>query len=279
MSTSFTVGMGQMLVEANQPERNLERAAGMIRRAAELGCAFIVLPECLDFGWTHPAAVQGAAPVPGPCSDALCRAAADAGIYVAAGLTERCGNRIYNAAVLVSPAGQIILKHRKINVLTIAQDIYSTGTSLGVADTEYGVVGLNICADNFSSSLALGHSIARMGAELLLSPCAWAVDADHDNEKQPYGAGWREAYGELARLYDITVIGVSNVGPITAGVWAGRKCIGCSLAVGPGGAILAQAPYGADSECLVPVEVRRVPRPAAGTGWAEVLRNRGYDGP
>ena len=51
----------------------------------------------------------------------------------------------------------------------------------------------------------------------------------------PYGKLWRDSYTELARLYDVTVIGVSNVGPITGGPWAGRKCIGCSLAVGPGG--------------------------------------------
>ena len=42
----------------------------------------------------------------------------------------------------------------------------------------------------------------------------------------------------------MTVVGVSNVGWITDGPWKGRKCIGCSLAVGPGGAILAQGPYG-----------------------------------
>ena len=32
-----------------------------------------------------------------------------------------------------------------------------------------------------------GHALGRMGARLLLSPCAWAVDADHDNAREPYG--------------------------------------------------------------------------------------------
>ena len=83
-----------------------------------------------------------------------------------------------------------------------------------------------------------------MGAQVILSPSAWAVDADHDNARDPYGKLWRDSYTELARLYDVTVIGVSNVGPITGGPWAGRKCIGCSLAVGPGGEVLAEGPYG-----------------------------------
>ena len=78
-----------------------------------------------------------------------------------------------------------------------------------------------------------------MGAQLILSPSAWAVDADHDNAREPYGKLWLDAYAELARLYDVTVVGVSNVGWLTAGPWAGRKCIGCSLAVGPGGSVLA----------------------------------------
>jgi|GEM_PF-4809360 len=52
----------------------------------------------------------------------------------------------------------------------------------------------------------------------------------------------------------------------------------CSLAAGPGGAVLAQAPYGIDAECVMPVEVRCVARPAAGTDWPRALRSRGYDG-
>ena len=52
----------------------------------------------------------------------------------------------------------------------------------------------------------------------------------------------------------------------------------CSLAAGPGGAVLAQAPYGIDAECVMPVEVRRAARPAAETDWPRALRNRGYDG-
>jgi predicted amidohydrolase len=87
-----------------------------------------------------------------------------------------------------------------------------------------------------------------MGAQLLLSPSAWAVEADHDNSREPYGDLWRQSYRELARLYDLTVIGVSSVGRLAAGPWKGRKVIGCSLAVGPGGEILAEGPYGEDAE-------------------------------
>ncbi len=200
-------------------------------------------------------------------------------VNVAAGLVERAGDRLYNAAILFGPGGEMLLHHRKINELDIALDLYAVGDRLGVAQTELGTLGLAICADHFGSSLAVGHVLARMGAQLILSPSAWAVDAGHDNAREPYGQLWRESYSELARLYDLTVIGVSNVGWITGGPWRGRKGIGCSLAVGPAGAILAQGPYGEQAEAVVCLEVRPRPPVARGTDFAAVLRARGYEGP
>ena len=56
---------------------------------------------------------------------------------------------------------------------------------MAVAETDLGVIGISICADNFAESLCIGHTLGRMGARLLLSPCAWAVEADHDNARDP----------------------------------------------------------------------------------------------
>ena len=183
-----------------------------------------------------------------------------------------------NAAVLIAPDGEIRLKHRKINILDIAQDLYATGDRLSVVRTPLGTIGVNICADNFPDSLCLGHAIARMGAEVLLSPSAWAVPADHDPADEPYGGLWKESYTTLAKLYEMPVVGVSNVGRLTAGPWKGRKCIGCSLAVGGDGQILAEAPYGETAECLTVIEIELTPRRATGTAIAEMLRRKGYQG-
>ncbi len=90
-----------------------------------------------------------------------------------------------------------------------------------------------------------------MGAQLLLSPSAWAVDADHDNQIEPYGQLWRTAYAELGRLYDLPVVGVSSVGWLSSGPWKGRKLIGCSLATDNRGEIVAQGPYGESAEALI----------------------------
>ncbi len=131
-----------------------------------------------------------------------------------AGLTELDGDKVFNSAILVSARGEILATHHKItppfslpfpgvHELTIGHEIYDLGRSLSVTDTALGATGLNICADNFPRSKALGRAFGQMGSELILSPCAWAVDADHDNEAKPHGALWLESYSKLALEFEM----------------------------------------------------------------------------
>jgi predicted amidohydrolase len=270
--------MAQMLVEGAQPSANLERAEANVRDAGSKCCHLVVLPECMDLGWTDPSARQLAQPIPGPHTQRLAQSAMKAGVFVVAGLVERAGDYLYNAAVLIDPRGQILLVHRKINELDIAHDLYSIGDRLAVAHTELGTLAINICADNFPNSLAIGHVLARMGAQILLSPSAWAMEADH-NIQDPFGERWRRAYGELGRLYDLPVIGVSNVGWLTDGPWKGRKAVGRSLATNCRGEIVAEGPYGESAEALIVVDVELRQPLVSGTKIADDLAARGYSGP
>ncbi|KRG13205.1 carbon-nitrogen hydrolase family protein [Lederbergia galactosidilytica] len=255
MVGKIKIAMGQMLVEAGQLDANLSRACGMIREAAEKGSHIIVLPECMDLGWTHPGAKELAEPIPGKSSEILCQAAKDANIYVVVGLTERLDQRIYNSAIIISNEGEIILTHRKINELSFALDLYTIGDKINIVETEFGRIGLAICADLRPEGDPIGHSLGLMGSRLLLSPSAWAVPADHDNEQNPYGQEWIGPYSEIAKKYQMTVVGVSNVGLVEGGEWDGWKCIGRSVAIGPNGKILAQGNYGEKAEELIIIEV------------------------
>ncbi len=275
----FKLAMGQILVEGGKVDENLERAEKIVGEARRKDCQVIVLPECLDVGWTDPSARELAKPIPGETSNRLCQAAECNEMIVVAGLSERVGSRIYNSAILVNENGKILVKHRKINELAIAHDLYNIGNVLSVAETRFGTIAVNICADNFRDSLAIGHVQARMGAHFIFSPSSWAVEADHDNTKEPYGKFWIESYRQLCRLYGITIVGVSNVGWITAGPWKGRKVIGCSLAIGPEGEILAQGPYGPDAEFLITVKLQARSRDIKGTQYGQFLRKRGYTEP
>ena len=230
--SSFRLALVQMRVDGGRPQENLARAEERIAEAAYGGAQVVLLPEALTLGWTHPAAAAEAEPIPeGESCRRLSESARRHSVYVCAGLVEGEKGRVFNAAVLLGPDGQLLLHHRKINELEIGHDCYALGDRLQVAATPLGSFGLMICADAFARGQVIARSLALMGADMILSPCAWAVPADHDNTREPYGQLWRDSYGPVARDFSLWIAGASNVGWIAAGPWSGRKCIGCSLLV------------------------------------------------
>lgn len=266
----FKMALIQMSVAGGAKSRNLDRAEALINEAASRGSRLVVLPETLDLGWTHPTSATEAEPIPEgePCRR-LAQAAARHNMYVCAGLTERFGSQVFNAAVIIGKHGEPLCLQRKINELDIGHPYYAQGDRLNVVHTELGALGLMICADGFARDQVLTRSLGYMGADIILSPCAWAVPADHDNKKDPYGDLWRKVYKQPAKDFRMWIAGVSNVGPIEAGPWAGRKCIGCSLVVGPNGEEVLQGPYGEDAETILYVDVEPAQRPTRGCGWVE----------
>ena len=268
------LALAQMRVEPGRKAANLRRAEEWIAGAAAAGAQLVVLPEALPLGWTDPSARTGADPIPDGESCARLRAAAQQhGLYVCAGLIERAAERLFNAAVLLSPRGDLLAHHRKLNELEIAHDLYALGDRLQVARTPLGTFGVMICADAFARGQVVTRTLGLMGADLILSPCAWAVPADHDNAREPYGQLWLDNYAPVCRDFRLWIAGVSNVGWIPAGPWAGRKCIGCSLVVDPAGAPALRGPYGPEAEALLTLDVQLEPRPAQGAGWEECWKN------
>ncbi len=268
MST-FKLALCQMNVKGGEPDVNRAHARELLAQAAGKGADVAILPECMDCGWTHPVARTAAGGVPdGETCTVLRQAARKHQIYVCSGLVEREGEKLYNAAVLVSPEGEILIHHRKINELEIAHDLYAQGDRLSVAHTPLCTFGLVICADSFAQDEVVTRSVGYLGAEVILSPSSWAVDADHDHEKDPYGGLWRRVYGRVCRDFGIHVIGVSDVGWVQAGPWQGRKTIGCSLVMGPGGEVLLEGPYGEEAEVVLTSDISPGQRPTRGCGWS-----------
>ena len=268
------VGMGQLLVEGGEPERNLSRAEEMIQEAAQQHCHFVLLPECLDLGWTHPSAKTDAQPIPGPYSDQLCESARKHHIYVCAGLTERTKDQIYNSAILINDLGEIVLTYRKINVLDVGLEFYAIGQSLSVVETPFGIVGVNICADNYLDSIENGHMLARMGAQIILSPSSWTVDFSV-NEENPYKDKWYKPFHTLASLYNLIIISATSVGYIVGGPYEGKKMVGCSLAVGKEG-LMAQGIYNEFAGALVSTDISIPVRRERGTEIGQMLSKKGY---
>ncbi len=270
---TFKLALVQMRVEPGRKDVNLPHAKELVGRAASEGAHVVVLPEAMPLGWTHPTASTLADEIPGGQTCAVLRALArQHRIFLCSGLVERAGDKTFNAALLVNPEGEILLHHRKLNELDIGQECYAQGDRLQVAHTPLGTFGVMICSDAFARGQIVSRVLGLMGAHIILSPSAWAVPADHDNKRDPYGQLWRENYGPVARDFRLWIAGVSNVGPITAGPWQGRNCIGSSLLVDPHGDAVLQGPYGVEAETILCAQIQLAPRPTRGDGWEQFWR-------
>lgn len=268
------IAMIQMRVIFSEAGQNLSHAEELVAQAAAQGAKICVLPECMDIGWGNPKAAQFAEPIPGITSQKLCEIARKNNVYLVSGITERDREHIYNAAVIISDSGEILSKHRKINILTGVEDVYSVGTMLSVVTTPFGRIGMNICADNAIPSLCIGHALARMGAQIILSPSAWAVKPDFNNQKTPYGEEWHIPYSYLSGLYGIPVIGVSNVGQVTDGTWKGWKAIGNSIAYDREGKLLEVLPFGENAECIKILDIEFGEPKRSGTELSEYVQSK-----
>ncbi len=250
--------MAQIRVIGGDLRSNLLRAGRAVESAAASGADIVILPEAMDLGWTHHSANQLAEPIPdGATFEHLSNLAADHALYLCAGITEQEGDAIYNSAVLIDRRGRLLIKHRKINELEFARKIYRTGEETQVCATEFGKIGVMICADAFADELHVSRAIGRKGARLILSPCAWAVPADYDHDALPYGQLWVDSYAPVAQEFKLWIAGVSCVGKLRSGEWAGHHCIGSSMLVNPDGKIETRSPFGREAESLTMVEIPR----------------------
>jgi predicted amidohydrolase len=200
---------------------------------AEIAC----FPETAILGWVNPDAHKRAQPIPGDDSDKLCKLATDYDIYLCIGLTEKEGRRLYDSAVLIDNEGNILLKHRKINLLTeLMNPPYTAGKNIEVIDTKFGEVGLLICADTHESKIL--ERMASLEPNLLLVPYGYAAA----EEKWPgHGKELEKVIVNAAKKTGAFVIGTNLVGEITHGPWKGRTYGGQSVAADRTGRVVIVA--------------------------------------
>ena len=228
------VASAQILVVGGDAAGNLARAKVAIAESSKMGAQIVLLPECSNFGWADPSAIIEATQI---SADLFIQGIKESAIinqvYVTVGFVERDGANLYNSAVIISPLGEVILQHRKINELDFAREIYATGDQISLVDTPLGKLGLMICADALSEEDRIVARLVEAGADVILSPSAWAVPPDFDNDLTPYGSLWIDAYSSGLANSSIWVIATSNVGIMRSGPWADFKCIGNSISIGP----------------------------------------------
>jgi N-carbamoylputrescine amidase len=227
----------QILAIDGDREGNFRRIEYALEAAHAERAEIATFPESVVLGWENPAAHRLAEPIPGADSDRICALARKYGLTISIGLDEKDGARLYDSAILVDGGGRILWKHRKLNVLPELMDPpYTEGTPEGidVVETEYGRIGMLICADTFIDAYA--ETIARLKPDLMLIPYGWAAEVDK----------WPEHAGELARLvtgratmWGCPVIGTDLVGVMTHGPWKGQTFGGASVVADGYGQLVA----------------------------------------
>lgn len=119
-----------------------------------------------------PGMEEMAVPVPGPLTDRLCKLAADLECWLVPGtFFERAEEGpIYNTAVAISPAGEIVARYRKVFPWRPWEAV-EAGTEFVTFDVEgVGRIGLMTCYDGWFPEVS--RQLAWMGAEVILQPGA-----------------------------------------------------------------------------------------------------------
>lgn len=236
-SKTVRAAVCQILAIDGDREGNFRRIEYALESAHAAGAEIATFPESVVLGWENPDAHLLAEPIPGVDSDRICALAREHGLMISIGLDEKDGARLYDSAILADRSGNILWKHRKLNVLPELMDPpYTEGTpeGIGVVETEYGRIGTLICADTFVDAYA--ESIVRLKPDLMLIPYGWAAEVDK----------WPAHAGELARLvaararkWGCPVIGTDLVGVMTHGPWKGQTFGGGSVVADRAGQLVA----------------------------------------
>ncbi|HZE96477.1 MAG TPA: carbon-nitrogen hydrolase family protein [Planctomycetota bacterium] len=231
------VGLGQIPVTMGDKAANVKELFHAVDEAAKADCDVLVLPECSLAGWLSPSARDSAESIPGPLTHRFVEAARRHGMAMVVGLEERETTRVYDSAVFIDRHGDILARHRKINELEIGLEVYSRGSALNVFGFEGRRAALNICADSWTPLLT--DALYEMGARILFSPCAWAVEPGGEATN----IAWiRETYRQRAAGKELYIVSANGVGQVSEGPWKGRVLQGNSLVTGPGGESLLKGP-------------------------------------
>jgi len=280
--TKYTIGLVQMAMSAD-PAANLEQAITKLAEAAQAGARLVCLPELFRsqyFAQREDAALFDLAePVPGPSTEALGRAARQAGIVVIAPVFERRAPGLYhNSAAVIDADGRVVGVYRKMHIPddpAYYEKFYFTPGDLGFRafDTRVGRIGTLVCWDQWYPEGA--RLTALQGAAVLFYPTAigW-----HPAEKATHGAEQLDAWRTIQRSHAIAngcyVAAVNRVGHEPSPTGDGLEFWGSSFLADPFGTVLAEAPRDREAIVLGVIDLARIEE--VRRGWP-FLRDRRID--
>jgi deaminated glutathione amidase len=229
------------------PANNLEIIAAEIAAARRRfpWIDMVLLAELAS----HGVSLDRAEPLPGPTEERYRALAREHGLWLLPGsLYERDGERIFNTAPVIDPAGTVVARHRKIYPFQPYERGVASGVDCTVFDIpDVGRFGVSTCYDMWFPETT--RTLAWKGAEVILHPSLTnTIDRDVEIAIARAAAATNQCY-----FIDLNCAGVLGFGR--------------SAAFGPGGEALHVAGSGRE---IIALEID--------LDLVTTLRERGWQG-
>lgn len=234
-----------------EKERNIEKAAKFAEVAGRNGANILCFQELFNTRW-FPREMDSchfslAEEIDGPSVRRMQDVAREHDLVVICPIFERDGEAFFNSAVVIDAGGEILGCYRKVHVPQIPlweERYYFTPGNLGfpVFKTKYGVLGVQVCWDNFFPE---GSRILTLkGAQIILAPTAAAFAS----QKR-----WETVIASNAIFNGIYIFRINRVGSEEKQDFYGR-----SFCVSPEGELLDQPTGMKEGIAFVEVDLKRI---------------------
>jgi predicted amidohydrolase len=235
---SLKIAVVQLDCVLGDVNANLDKMERFTAAGAAQGANIVIFPELGTTGYFVGDQLNDLAErIPGPSTDRLGEVARANGAYIMTGMIEKADDgRLFNAAVLISPQGQVAGHYRKCHLFSAEKEFFATGDEAEVIDTEFGRIALTVCYDLVFPEYI--RSLVLKGARLILNSTDWITNPWQTSK------GWGgEVVSHLAatRALENTIhVAMAD----RAGVEEGWKSLGHSCICAPSGGFLARIEEG-----------------------------------
>jgi predicted amidohydrolase len=219
---------------------NFEKIKSLTMQAKSKGAQLVIFPESSVFGWLNPDVFTQAEPIPGKFSSQFADIAVSENIWIAAGLAEKGPKAgvgslpnayyAYDSGILVNPQGELIIHHRKNNVLKNAfnpedckkilnqdQCNYIEGpiSDVTTVQTPFGKTSLLVCADayipgEYNPGTAI-KALKELDPEFVIVPWGITAGSESDCGKEGFNAAGFASQA-ASFLSSANVVGANGLG-------------------------------------------------------------------
>lgn len=226
-------------------EENLNKAEGLVRKAAAQGANIVLLQELFETPYF--AQIQSfdymkmcTKAEENPAVLRFQQVARELSVVIPVSFYEKAGNTGFNTLAIIDADGSVLGYYRKTHIpdgLPYAEKFYFTpgDTGFKVWDTRYGRIGCGICWDQWFPEAA--RCMALLGAELLFYPTAIGSEPVLQNDSQPH---WTRCMQGHAAANIMPVIASNRIGT-EAEKDSEMTFYGSSFIADETGALVAQA--------------------------------------